>query len=70
MSKIKYFYLNGQSYYTNQNLTLADIISYFDYNQTLLVLEFNQLICNKNKWHQTFINNYDKLEVVSIVGGG
>lgn len=70
MSQIKYFSLNGQSYYTNQNLTLLEIILYFNYNNSLLVLELNQLVYHKNKWHQTFINNKDKLEIVSIVGGG
>ena len=70
MSQIKYFLLNGQSYYTTQNLTLLDIITYFDYNNSLLVLELNQLVYNKTKWHQTFLNNQDELEIVSIVGGG
>lgn len=70
MSQIKYFSLNGQSYYTTQNLTLFDIIIYFNYNNSLFVLELNQLVYNKKKWHQTFIKNGDKLEVISIVGGG
>lgn len=70
MSQIKSFSLNGQFYYTKQNLTLFDIIIYFNYNHYLLVLELNNLVYNKNKWHQTFIANQDKLEIVSIVGGG
>ena len=70
MSQIKYFSLNGQSYYTTQNLTLLDIIIYFNYNNSLLVLELNQFVYNKKKWHETFIKNNDKLEIVSIVGGG
>ena len=32
--------------------------------------QVNMLVCNKNKWHQTFIVNQDKLEIVSIAGGG
>ena len=70
MSQIKYFSINGEVYYTSKHLTLLDIIVYFNYNETLLVLELNQLVCNKNKWHQIFITNKDKLEIVSIVGGG
>nr|YP_009029133.1 thiamine biosynthesis protein S [Cylindrotheca closterium]AGH28664.1 thiamine biosynthesis protein S [Cylindrotheca closterium] len=70
MSQINYFSFNGQCYYTKQNLTLLDIMIYFNYNSSLLILELNQSVCNKDKWHQTFINNNDKLEVVSIVGGG
>ena len=70
MSQIKYFSLNGQSYYTTQNLTLFEIIKYFNYNDSLLVLELNQLVYNKKKWNQTFLKNHDKIEIVSIVGGG
>jgi sulfur carrier protein len=70
MVQIKYFSLNGQSYYTKQDLTLLDIVTYFNYNNSLFVLELNQLIYSKDKWHQTFICNTDKLEIVSIVGGG
>jgi sulfur carrier protein len=70
MLQIKYFLLNGQCYYTKQNLTLLDIVTYFNYNNSLLVLELNQSVYNKNKWHQTFIKNQDKVEIVSIVGGG
>ena len=70
MSQIIYFSLNGQSYYSNQKLTVFDIITYFNYKDSLLVLELNQRVFNKKKWQQTFINDQDNLEIVSIVGGG
>ena len=70
MDQIKYFLLNGQLYYSNSEITLLDIIKYFNYKDTLLVLELNQCICNKDKWNNIFINNYDKIEIVTIVGGG
>ena len=70
MSQIKYFSLNGQYYYTTQDLTISDIIRYFNYQDSLLVLELNQWVCNKTKWSRTVITNYDTLEIISIVGGG
>lgn len=70
MSQIKYFSLNGQYYYTSQNLTVSDIITYFNYQDSLLVLELNQWVCNKNTWSDRVITNYDTLEIISIVGGG
>ena len=45
-------------------------IKYFNYNNSLLVLELNQLVYNKKKWNQTFVKNHDKLEIITIVGGG
>lgn len=70
MIHIKFFSLNGQLYSTNQNLTIFDVITYFNYNDSLLVLEHNNLICNKTKWKETIIHDQDKIEIVTIVGGG
>jgi len=70
MIQIKNFYLNGQLYYTKQDITLFDVITYFNYNDSLLVLEHNNLICNKTKWKEIIIQDQDKIEIVTIVGGG
>ena len=70
MSKKKYFHLNGQMYTTTSCLTLLDLIKYFNYNRSLLVLEYNNVICNKKEWDQIFIVNNDMIEIVTIVGGG
>ena len=47
MSKINYFILNGQKYGTDYNLTLLEVVKYFNYNTSLLVLEYNNLICKR-----------------------
>ena len=70
MSEIKNFFLNGERYSTRQNLTLLEIVNYFNYNTTLLVLEQNNLICNERNWDTILVNNNDKIEIVTIVGGG
>ena len=70
MSNFKNFFLNGQKYFTEYNLTILDLIEYFSYNKSLLVLEYNNLICEKKNWNNIFIQNNDKIEIVTIVGGG
>ena len=70
MTKIKKFSLNGQKYYTDQTINLLDLINYFNYNEYLLVLEHNNLIQNKKNWKDILIKNNDKIEIVTIVGGG
>jgi sulfur carrier protein len=70
MGKSKYFFLNGQKYVTNSELTILEIVNYFNYNTSLLVLEYNSLICNKKNWNKIYIQNNDKIEIVTIVGGG
>lgn len=70
MIPITNFSLNGQLYYSKKDLTLFEVIKYFNYNDSLLVLEYNNLICNKIKWKETIIADNDKIEIVTIVGGG
>ena len=70
MSNCKFFILNGQKYSTEYDLTLFELIEYFNYNRSLLVLEYNNLICDKKNWNNVLIQNNDKIEVVTIVGGG
>jgi len=70
MSKVRKFFLNGQEYYTYQDITIFDIINYFNCNTSFLVLEYNNLICNKKNWNKIFIKDNDKIEIVTIVGGG
>jgi len=70
MSETRAFFLNGEKYYINNKITLLELINYFNYNTSLLVLEYNNSICNKKNWNEIQIHNNDKIEVVTIVGGG
>jgi sulfur carrier protein len=70
MLKIKNFFLNGEKYQIKDEINLLDLINYFDYNRSLFVLEYNNSICNKKNWGQIYIEDNDKIEIVTIVGGG
>lgn len=70
MTQINSFFLNGKKYYIKQKISISDLISYFNYENSLLVLEYNNLISNKKDWDNIFISDKDKIEIVTIVGGG
>jgi len=70
MINVKTFSLNGESYYTHDDITLLNLVEYFAFDSKLLVLEYNNLVCKKQNWDKIFINDQDKIEVVTIVGGG
>lgn len=70
MAQLKHFVLNGETYIINQKISLLDLLRYFNYNDSLLVLEHNNLICEKSHWKTTFVEHLDKIEIVTIVGGG
>ena len=70
MKETKIFFLNGEEFFSDKVINLSDIIKYFNYNSSLLVLEYNNFICPKKDWDTIFINNKDQIEIVTIVGGG
>lgn len=70
MKETKKFFLNGEEFFSTTVITLLEIINYLNYNSSLLVLEYNHFICPKEKWHTIIINDKDKIEIVTIVGGG
>lgn len=70
MSNIKNFILNGQTYFTQDDITIFELINYFNYNSSLLVLEYNNIICTKKNWNKIKLKNNDTIEIVTIVGGG
>jgi thiamine biosynthesis protein ThiS len=70
MSIKKQFFVNGQEFYTNDTITLSDLIFFFNYRKSLFVLEYNNSICDRTEWNKIYITNKDKIEIVTIVGGG
>ncbi len=64
------FFFNGNEYYTKKSITLQELLSYFNYDSLIFVVEYNQFICNKNKWKDIKIEQNDKIEIITIVGGG
>lgn len=47
MIQQKQFFLNGETYTIDKDISLSDLLVYFNYNDSLLVLEHNNLICEK-----------------------
>lgn len=70
MTQITHFFLNGQFYCTKKAIDISDVLNYFNYNDSLLVVEYNNCICNKKDWSQILIQDQDRIEIVTIVGGG
>ena len=70
MEKLITFFFNGEEYYITQKISLCELIEYFNYQTTLFVVEYNNFICNKNKWNEILIQKNDTIEIITIVGGG
>ena len=54
----------------NEKALLSSTLELLGYKQNTVVVEVNDLIINSKKWESEIIKEGDKLEIVSIVGGG
>ena len=54
----------------NKESTLTDALSQLGYNKNTIIVELNNLIVNSESWQKNTVKDGDKLEIVSIVGGG
>ena len=55
---------------TNKSISLNEAMKLLGYSSNTVVVEVNKLIINSAEWEDKYIKNGDKLEIVSIVGGG
>tara|TARA_A100000164_G_C21499495_1_gene581778 strand:+ start:330 stop:539 length:210 start_codon:yes stop_codon:yes gene_type:complete len=54
----------------NEKALLSNTIKILGYKPNTVVVEVNDLIINSTKWDNEVIKDGDRLEIVSIVGGG
>lgn len=64
--------LNGKLYNikTYKLFNLKDLLSFFSFNPNLIVLEYNGKICSSKNWSLIKLKFKDKIETITIVGGG
>ena len=53
-----------------EKVVLSETLDFMGYKPNTIVVELNNLIVNSKKWADVTIKDGDKLEIVSIVGGG
>ena len=70
MNNSKTFFLNGYEFSITKDLTINEVLNYFDYKTSLFVIEYNNLICDRKDWSKIKINPNDTIEIITIVGGG
>ena len=55
---------------THKLFHLEDLIEFFNLKKNLIVIEYNGKVTNPQNWLSIEIKNHDKIEIISIVGGG
>ena len=54
----------------NDKALLSSTLELLGYRPNTVVVEVNDLIINSTKWKNEILKEGDRLEIVSIVGGG
>ena len=54
----------------NEKTSLSSTLDLLGYIPNTIVVELNDLIINSKKWENQLLKEGDRLEIVSIVGGG
>lgn len=62
--------VNGESQTFTESLGLLELLTQIDMNPRLVAVEYNGEILHRQYWSETKIQNGDRLEIVTIVGGG
>ncbi|UKO98803.1 sulfur carrier protein ThiS [Nostoc sp. UHCC 0870] len=62
--------VNGETHNCVSQTPLPDLLQQLGFNPRLVAVEYNGEILHRQFWEQTTIQSGDRLEVVTIVGGG
>ncbi|WP_071189629.1 sulfur carrier protein ThiS [Trichormus sp. NMC-1] len=62
--------VNGETQSCLSEMSLPELLQQLGFNPRLVAVEYNGEILHRQFWSETKIENGDRLEVVTIVGGG
>jgi sulfur carrier protein len=62
--------VNGETRSCLSQTLLPDLLQQLGFNPRLIAVEYNGEILHRQFWSQTQIQPGDRLEIVTIVGGG
>ena len=62
--------VNGETHICPESISLPNLLTQLDLNPRLIAIEYNGEILHRQYWQDTQLNSGDRLEIVTIVGGG
>nr|YP_009027628.1 hypothetical protein 71 [Neoporphyra perforata]AGV01111.1 hypothetical protein 71 [Neoporphyra perforata]AHB35122.1 hypothetical protein 71 [Neoporphyra perforata]AHB35331.1 hypothetical protein 71 [Neoporphyra perforata]AIA19493.1 hypothetical protein [Neoporphyra perforata]AIA19702.1 hypothetical protein [Neoporphyra perforata] len=62
--------INGEPFNCAEPISLQFLLDYLDFNPEYVAVELNDTLLPEPLFQSTYLNDQDKLEVITIVGGG
>ena len=63
-------FINGKVSEVKKNINIQDILRMHNISDENIVVEINRTIISKMYWDDTKIEENDKIEIITAVGGG
>lgn len=63
-------FINGKVSEVKKNINIRDILRMNNISDENIVVEINKTVISKKYWHDTRIEENDKIEIITAVGGG
>ena len=70
MMKYSTLKLNGILYEYVNPLSLNELLNYLGFNLDVILIDYNGTIIQRQMWKTIQIQNQDKLEILTLAGGG
>ena len=64
------FFVNHNKLKTSNVLNLKDLVKYLNLEFYPIAIELNDIFVPKKNWPIIYVENFDTIEIVTIVGGG
>ena len=62
--------INGDSFNFDQEQSIYDVLTALELDPKRVIVEFNKELIKQDKYHEHAVREYDRLELLEIVGGG
>jgi len=62
--------INGEAHTLAVGTTIPTLLTHLNLAAQLVVIEYNGDILHRQHWAKTELQNGDRLEIVTVVGGG
>nr|YP_010196447.1 Thiamine biosynthesis protein [Gracilaria cearensis]UAD83844.1 Thiamine biosynthesis protein [Gracilaria cearensis] len=63
-------FINGQAFNCYMDMSLKELLYYLEFELNSIVVEHNNRIIHFTEFDKTFFKSQDKIEIITIVGGG
>lgn len=63
-------FINGQAFNCIKSMSLEELLTYMEFNTNSIIVERNKQVISWNDFSHTFLESGDKIEIITIAGGG